>query len=97
MTRPTLPAPIDGDFDIPMPDDSTEVCELTGAAADAVIEAATSDFSPLEPRRRVVSMEDQRRMAIRRAEIDAWASKDVDRDHARQINEVKTDNLGLWG
>ena len=35
----TLPAPIDGDFDIPMPDDSTEVSESNAAASSAMDDA----------------------------------------------------------
>ena len=96
MNRPTLPAPVNGDFDIEMPD-GMEACELTGAAAEKVIEDANSDLMPMEPRRRVVTMEDQRRMALVKSNNEAWFRQGVDRDNARQINEVKTDNLGLWG
>lgn len=70
-----------------------EVCEITGAAADAVIEAANSNVVPLEPRRKVVSMEEQYRMAHPEARL----SPETQRALARQNNEVKTDNLGFWG
>lgn len=94
MNRPALPAPVNGDFDIPMPDDSTEVCELTGGAADAVIEAATSDLAPLESSPKVVSMDEQLRIAMDNAWLHYNKSGQRERDeiHRALLQEL---NAGL--
>jgi len=99
MNRPTLPAPVNGDFDIEIPD-GTEVRELP--EGEAVVSLIT-DFgvldtspAPLEPHRPVVTMAEQRRIALS-AHPEARLSPEARRDLVRQINEVKTDSLGLWG
>lgn len=76
MNRHALPAPIDGDYDIPMPEDD---------------EPITSDFGRLEPPCHVVTMEEQRRIAadVAFAKCKARGGAlrlQIDQAHVREID-----------
>ena len=78
MSAPGLPAPVNGDFDIPMPDDGRD-------------EPLTSDFGRLEAPCSVATMEEQRRIAMDNAWLNFNKSgqrerDEVDRAHCKELD-----------
>ena len=76
MNRPALPTPVNGDYDIPMPEDE---------------EPITSDFGRLEPPCPVVTMEEQRRIAhdiafAKAKQSGAALRYQIDRAHVRELD-----------
>lgn len=78
MIRPALPSPVNGDFDIAMPDDGTD-------------EPITSDFGRLEAPCPVATMEEQRRIAMDNAWQQYNKSGQRDRDEIDRAHRKELD------